>query len=389
MAKTLFDKGILGAPSLVHTPGERQLKTGGKKRSKLGRAALFNKDDAASANSVHADTAIGNERKRKVKAALVDINKAIFAKDWAAFDAARAAAAPGRQPGKPKTDSLARTTAQALSAAAPHVAGGIGGEIAGATAGRLIGGALGGAGGPVGAAAGAFAGGIAGDYVGRKIADAVFGPSKSQNVGASLGSSLGGTAGYLAANALAPGGGAVATAVSRVLGTAAGDVAGTRFGGYVAQRVGGVLSSRTGDTAARYGTDAALDAGSDIATVGRFSAGAAKVAKGGSIVYPPVKMGAFPSQLAIDDIQPGTFDNGTAARTRFRTMLNDRETKQTALQVKRALFGPKRPENFQPRHEDTVPLQRQKLQAMLTAQNPTGPYPWSTANKRRTLFKDE
>ncbi|GGF19234.1 hypothetical protein GCM10011611_26400 [Aliidongia dinghuensis] len=36
-------KGIAGAPSLVHTPGEGHLRAGGKRRSRLGRAALFNK----------------------------------------------------------------------------------------------------------------------------------------------------------------------------------------------------------------------------------------------------------------------------------------------------------------------------------------------------------
>ena len=43
MTRSLFTKGIAGAPSLVHVPSERQLNAGGKKRSKLGRAALFAK----------------------------------------------------------------------------------------------------------------------------------------------------------------------------------------------------------------------------------------------------------------------------------------------------------------------------------------------------------
>lgn len=384
MTNTLF-KGIVGAPSLVHTPGERQLTAGGKKRTKLGRAALFNKDDGGgasapvSATSVHVDTAVGNGRKRKKQdlTGLTEINAKIQ-KDWAAFDAARAANAQGRAPAAPKNDSVARTTAQALSAAAPHIAGSIGGEAAGAAAGRYIGGLAGASLGPAGALAGAFAGGVAGDYVGRKIADAVFGASKS-TLGASVGSSVGGTIGYVAADRLLPGGGALATAVTRVLGTAAGDVAGTRFGGYVAQRVGGVLASTKGNSEARYGSDAALDAGSDLATVGRFSAGAARVAKAGKIT---------PGAAIADNDEEVLRSGGTEALTRFTTMLYERENKQRSASARLALYGAQRPENMQPRHDEPYKAFRQRLNQVLAEQK-AGAYPWSTAlKKRRRLFEE-
>jgi hypothetical protein len=47
-APDLFDKGIRGRPSLVHAPGPRQTRAGGKKRRKyLGRIANYSKAEPA------------------------------------------------------------------------------------------------------------------------------------------------------------------------------------------------------------------------------------------------------------------------------------------------------------------------------------------------------
>jgi hypothetical protein len=371
--------GIAGTPSLVHTPGPLHTKRGGKKRSKLGRAALYNKDLTAA--SVHSSGQLTMTRKPKKlfdeDDTISQINKAIYAKfnpnhdEKGRFGVGGGGGGSGGK--KPRGTSGGASHASSLGGAVGATAGAYGGEALGALGGPLA---------PALVPTLGTLGGSLGDMVGRKIGTAIYNhyysPPQEETpdtVGGELGAGAGASLGVSAAkhliSAATPWEGKVgADIAAEVIGTAYGEMAGTRFGNFVAQRFGGVASKMAEGVKGHALYEGAEFAGEHLLKP------AAKLIKKAKQVPPG-------GQTLRDDKGDGRALSEAPAAGRFRDLLNQDENKARLAQVHMA-GG--RVENFQRKPSESFNSYRTRFQAASDA-GVKPPFTFPMA-KRRLLFED-
>jgi hypothetical protein len=273
--------------------------------------------------------------------------------------------------------------------------------LAGTVAGRVAGGAIGTAIAPgVGTAAGAFLGGLvgggAGAYLDRRIWNAVyqhFNPKVQEpkhTLGGELTGAAASTLGWTAGGMIPGVGGAAAEgagllaremptageATARILGTAAGDVLGTRFGDYISSRIGGVLASVKGGQLGRSGGEATGDVAADVgyALRKRLISPLGKRAKMANDDL-PVRSDQFPPRKLRNDQNDEKYLAEQPAATNFRTLLNEKESKQRAKAGRLAQYG-QRIDALQPRIGESWQQFHQRL-LMAVSEQQAQAFPWS------------
>lgn len=437
-------KGIAGAPSLTHQPGALQLHRGGKKRSKLGRAALYQK---ISANSVHAGGQIkvrgrrarpmidfnalkhaiekktSPEERAKIKQvmdewkagklhsgskkgpivesqdqaiaiALNSINKRLtevlkldpYHDDQGQFTSADAAVTPqgSREQRKPRQSSagIGYEGLRATGEAGGYLAGSTAGEYAGAALGTFLGGPVGGG---IGLLAGRIAGGFVGDKLGGQMAQFLY-----SRFNPNVKIPEHGLVSDLASTAAANLGSSYGGKLGETAGAAIGEVAGAWLPS-AAQATAQLLGTAAGDVAGtRFGSalqDRVKGVIGTIKSNEKLSAAydiGSDVADEARSALRKAKRISFPPRVLRNDINDMQWLRESPAVTRFRTYLLGRETETKGKAARMAMYGP-RPENLQPKIGESRSGIHQRMMQVRAAQDPPGTFPWKPL-KRSGLF---